>query len=73
MHGEAREIQRLRESSMSNIRVQDLDVSQARSFLSIEGPYSQVFMNEEGAFNFHYYAVKFEYYWVSLSTLINSG
>lgn len=42
-------------------------------FLSIEGPYSQVFMTDENNFNFYYNAVKFEYYWVSLSTLINNS
>ena len=58
---------------MSNISVEDLDLSQARMFLSIEGPYSQVVMTDENKFNFYYFAVKFEYYWVSLSTLINNG
>ena len=50
-----------------------MNLSQARNFLSIEGPYSSVFMTEDNKFNFHYNAVKFEYYWVSLSTLINNN
>ena len=59
---------------MSNIKVEDLEVSQARQFLTIEGPYSSVFLTEEeGKFDFHHNALKFEYYWVSLSNLINCG
>ena len=56
---------------MSNIRVEELEVYQARQFLTIEGPYSSVFMGEDNKFNFYHNAVKFEYYWVSISNLIN--
>lgn len=58
---------------MSNIKVEELEVYQARQFLTIEGPYSSVFLGEDGSFNFHHNAVKFEYYWVSVSNLINCG
>lgn len=58
---------------MSNIKVEELEVYEARQFLNIEGPYSQVFLDENGKFNFHHNAVKFEYYWVSLSNLIKCG
>lgn len=71
--GEVRSIQRMRESSMSNIKIQDIEVYQARQFLTIEGPYSSVFCDEDGKFYFYHNAVKFEYYWVSLSVLINNG
>ena len=56
---------------MSNIKAEKLEVYQARQFLNIEGPYSTVFLDEDGKFKFHHAAVTFEYYWVSLSTLIS--
>ena len=73
MQGEVRQIQRLRENSMSNIKVQDLEVYQARQFLTIEGPYSSVFQTDDGKYNYYFFAVKFEYIWVSLSNLISNN
>ena len=32
-----------------------------------------MFLDENGKYDFYYNAVRFEYYWVSLSTLINNG
>lgn len=70
MRGEVLQIERFRSSQMSDIKIEELEVYQARQFLTIEGPYSPVFL-KDGKFNFYHTAVKFEYYWVSLSNLIN--
>lgn len=70
--GDLRQVQRIRDTAFSNLKLEDMDISQARQFFMIEGPYSNLFF-KEGKFNFYHPALIFEYYWVSLSHLISSG
>jgi len=71
---EKRQLQALRLSQFSELKVEDLDVKQLRLILQIEGPFSPVFFNEAtGQTTFGGASIKFEYYWVSLTFLISNG
>ena len=74
MQVEVRAIEKLRNKSLGKLEVSKIDMSLASMILAVEGPYSSVFESEKkGEFNFYHNVVKFEYYWVSLSHLIQSG
>jgi hypothetical protein len=74
MQVEVRQLEKLKHEKHGKLRVEDLDMSDARIILAVEGPYSELFYDKETKnFNFYHFIVKFEYYWTSLSFLIQSG
>lgn len=71
---EKKELDKLRESQLSELDVNEIHISVCRMILQIEGPYSTVFYNEETRQrNFGHISMTFEYYWISLSFLISDG
>jgi len=68
-------LERLSEEKEGPLKVVDLDIGDARLVLQLEGPNSDKFKlnSETEEVSFHYAAVSFEYYWISLSHIIKNG
>ena len=77
MHADLKKIEHKRET-MTEFKAHNLDIGEARLVLQLEGPNSPVFLYEDKEkevirTDMHHLAVKFEYYWVSLSFLMKNG
>ena len=71
---EKKQLQVTRESSVTELGVQDLTIEQRRVVLQVEGPYSTLFYNElTGERNFGGVTPTFEYYWNCLTFLISNN
>lgn len=74
MPGVVKQLEQLRTKNFKELTIENLDIGQARMVLQVEGPTSAVFVNvETKERNFGSKALKFEYYWISLSYLISDG
>ena len=71
---EKKQIEERRSRTFKELKSHDLDITTNRNVLQIEGPYSAVFWDEnEKKREFGSIALAFEYYWISLTFLLNNG
>ena len=75
LKADQKRLDRLAEDKEGPLKVTDLDIGDARLVLQLEGPKSDKFKlnSETDEYSFHYAAVSFEYYWISLSHIIKNG
>jgi hypothetical protein len=70
-------IEQMKMEQKGEILLKNCTVEEARLILAIEGPLSPVFTSNSTknliVYDFGFRAVKFEYYWISLSFLISDG
>jgi inositol 1,4,5-triphosphate receptor type 3 len=71
---EKKQLEIMRSSTFSELKVHELDIFTNRIILQVEGPFSTVFWDERTKKReFGSIALAFEYYWISLSFLISNG
>ena len=74
MHMEKQQLQEMRSLSFAEIKADQLNLTENRMVLRVEGPFSPVFYNEHTKKRqFGSLFLTFEYYWISLSYLISNG